>query len=359
MADEATTRIEGVDEIDALFYAVPLALVGNAVLYAALRTADPALGSIGVGLLLLALCAWMGRRYRCTISPSGIRLVRYAFFVVPLQRDEFLLDAEIRLYEPWECTSPQGLEIGRSGCFGPYSSESTQRALLEEMRGALEAARRAAPSPPDHLRCPQLEEQIPRLRITERTPQGIIKRAVAEQPLDIHGIGIPEGSELVFNRDPFERGWRDPRRDDELSHIECSDEVTLPTGHTVQPGAHLWIANYPYSFSLQNGFEGVVELDGLRIDGNAHITFHADGTLKSYTLSEDVDVDGVTIPSNSAVWHLPDWPLRPQISITLGAPTFVRGRRFRKGDLLRFVPPALPGIRSTRLRLRETRLDTA
>ena len=358
MPPQTTATFEGVDKIDALFASLPFVIGGHVALYLAIRTADPALASIALGLLLMAIAAYLGRRYRCTISPEGITLERLAFFVFPTDRSDYLLDARVNLYVPLESTSPQGLEVGTSGTFGPYFSESAQQTLLNEMRRALQTARNAAPPPPTELRCPDLEDQSASLRITERSPQGTIRRAVVEEPIEVHEMTIPPASVLVFNHSTLDSSFRDPRRDDELSHIECSDEVTLPTGHTVRPGATLWVANGPESIGVEEGFDGPIEIDGLPIDGTGHITFGADGELIRYTLADSVTVDGITLPAGSTAHHRPTWPLGPNVYVTLAAPTAVRGRRFKRDDSLQFVPRVDVAGVTSRLHLRDVVLRT-
>lgn len=357
MALDCSQTFEGIDEIKASYTPWPFVIGGYVALYLAIRTADWALASIGLGLLLMAIVGYVGRRYRCTVSANGITLERLAFFVIPTDRSEHFLDARIKLYEPLTSTSPEGLEVGNSGAFGPYYSESAQRRLYKDMRQALQAARRAAPAPPAELRCPVLEGQCASLRISERSPQGTIKRAVLDKPVEIHDMTIPPSSVLVFNDRDLGGSFRDPRRDDELSRIECSDEVTLPTGHTVEPGAVLWVTDCPECLAVEDGFDGPVDIDGLPIDGTAHLMFGEDGELIRYTLADPVTVDGFTIPEGSTAHHHPCWPLGPNIYVTLGAATEVGGRRFQRGDSLQFVPRVDAAGITSRLHLRDVVFD--
>ncbi len=224
------------------------------------------------------------------------------------------------------------------------------------MRSAQSWARETGPGPRENLRCKSLDGQENHLEIVGRTAKGIIACAKAKRPVFIGGMEIPSESIFVFNGGVREEGslefYRDPRRDDDLSRIECSGPVELPFGRVVQPEAHLSLSKDFDTVTVKGGFIGEVDFSGIFVDGTGRITFDRDGEPLVYTLSRPIVVDGMTIPEGSLVHHRSSAFFGYRVSITLAGFAAHSRHNYKKDDIIWFVPRMKVAGYSPRLDLR-------
>jgi hypothetical protein len=304
-------RFEGVDRIQALAgaaIAAVLIVVGIGFLHAVHLPLWPMWIAAALGAAHVA-----GHRYRLTVSPEGIELVSLRFFVVPVERERWLLDARIEVYESLDADGPEGLcveeaegaarRVRPTRCFGPTREEAI-RTLLGAARTAVEAFRAAAPACPPALRHAQLGSQSAQLAVAEaaRYASGRLREIVSVGPIQLGGLELPAGSQLQLNRE----GFIDPRRDDQLIAVRVAKPVVV-FGRTTHADAQIWFRGEESPVAISEAFDPETDFDGRPVDGRAMIGFSPQGRLTSFRLARAIRVSGVALPAGSRL-HYWDGP---------------------------------------------------
>jgi hypothetical protein len=133
------SRFLGLNELDAFLWPIcGIGIVSGPMVLHDLRTLPLALA-----LTFVAAGSW----YWLTIDDTGIRVVFFVAWIVPIRFHRFGLDARVNLYEAFDANQPEGLCIDpRSGgegtdCFGPHFGQARIARRFEALTAALLAAR--------------------------------------------------------------------------------------------------------------------------------------------------------------------------------------------------------------------------
>jgi hypothetical protein len=173
--------------------------------------------------------------------------------------------------------------------------------LRERIEVAIEEARKRAPVLPKELRLSWLSASSAAWdELPVRGPSGRIVQVKASAPARIGCVDVPAGTVLAMNA-RSSCGYVDPRRDDELDHAT----VPVPChvrelGLTSRAGAELRFDDSARINGTLRGFDGVVTIDGLPLDGDARIAWDNDrGYVTSGTLATSLERGGFAIPARS------------------------------------------------------------
>lgn len=330
---------KGLNELEALVWGVMLPLFYAPIFLGGFH-------ALGFGLIALNLFIALGNRYRCEVDTTGIYLVRRIFYILPIERRKFLLDAWPEFYDLWDCAQTQGVflsvwgsEESESEVFGPHFSERAQRRLRDALAAAIAAARSVCPPAPGHLRASPLNHHLASIQVVKRYYDGSPATAITLAPLPLMGMQIPANSTLHFAQGRAQR-WRDPRREDRLTSIDCAGETVLPWGQRIQAGARLYLDFTRRHISVERGFDGPVFLDGRRVAGHKLLKFGPRGELRAYTLAEPVTVRRLAVlPAGSAVAHQQLRRGLEEVRVELSAPTYIKDRYYRAHRSLLLRPP--------------------
>ena len=261
-----------------------------------------ALVAVAVGVVPILL-AWFGTRYRCTVDPEGVTLTRYALFL-PIRRRKLWLDVEPTVYWCWE-EGELGVSFStvdsakETGPLGPKFCQTSQDAMVEELKSALSQARAATPRRARQVRCPDLDGQTDQLEIQRWNPMGCNLMARSHGVIDIGEMSFPTGSKFYFNTTHGEEQFRDPRREDKLCSVVCSDHMDLPNGLTIQPEARVRFLQGSEQYTVEEGFGEDIQLDNIWADGTTPVSFDLKGRATSYRLASPITIGGVLVPAGS------------------------------------------------------------
>lgn len=307
------TVAKGMDELAALFGAGSALLFGGGALLF-FEDAQPWYLALLASLTILSTAC----RYELRFSAEGIQLTLYRFWLVPVYRRRFLLDAEIELYQAFEADAPDGLCIrppphlvGRekeTEAFGPYFQKERLLELHRELLDVLDRLRAAAPPPPPALRNALLEPWRDALDLARavRDGRGRLREVTSTAAIEIGAILLPPGSVFYLNDGMF----IDPRRDDELREVALSDTCVVRE-LCARPGGRLVFDSKGHLGSIRAGLDSEVLIEDLWVDGRDVVAFEASGHLTGFTLARPTQFAHLRIPSKTRFVRWPGGGILP------------------------------------------------
>ncbi|HVE87665.1 MAG TPA: hypothetical protein VND93_32630, partial [Myxococcales bacterium] len=306
-AEEALEEFSGVDHLSAVANAGICAIIGIVACFIVPRAILPYVVAVAVVAVPVAAAT----RYRLRISTAGIEWSVLLAWALPVQRQRYLLDAEVDLYESLEATKPEGVCIHpvrfdgdekESPCFGPSFNQAAIASLHQRANEAIQRARKLLPATPLDLRCPPLEKGATKLDVrgAKRNGQNRLREVEVFHDLTVGGLSLPPGTVLELNGEDY----LDPRRQDRLIAAVVKTQLRLPIGIDAPPGTRILVTSSGEISGLR-GPLGLIHLDGFPIDGNAHIGVDEDGRASFFTLGAEMELGGWAL---SAGTTFSTWP---------------------------------------------------
>lgn len=295
------TVITGIDEISAVFGAGSALLFGGGT---ALFLSGARPWALALLALMMVLAA--GARYELRLSPDGIHLTLYRFWLVPVYRRHELLDADIDLYQSFESSTPEGLcirpplhlahRMKESDSFGPHFNKARLVALHGTLVAALDRLRAAAPPPPPELRNALLAPYLDALDLDRavRDTRGRLREVASTAAIEIGNVMLPPNTLFYLNDGTF----TDPRRDDELREVVLSDACVIRE-LLARAGGRLVFDGDGRLRSVRAAFDGEVLLEDIWVDGQDTISFDANGRLSGFTLARATPFADLRIPAGT------------------------------------------------------------
>jgi hypothetical protein len=293
-----------------------------------------------VAFVLAWTLAAPGHRFCVVISPEGILFER-RWLGLLYHRSRWPLHAEVGVVDGLDFDA-QGVYLVADDrdyeVFGPLRDEAAMRAIADRLDEALDRARAEAAriaGPQRRFLHPWLAARAGAfdLRRARRSPCGRIVEVPTRAPLTLGGVALPAGSAVLLNDDRY----LDPAAPDTLRGVVLAGPALLPgLGREVRAGARLGFRGFgqPPS-SVRGGFEGVVVLDGLPLDGEESIGMDRSGRVTGGVLARSHRLGRWEVPAGSRLWWTEAMrPLPARWTVTLAAPLELSELQLEAGDWL-------------------------
>lgn len=322
--------------------------------------------------LILLLALSFGARWKVTISPGGVTLERWRFWVIPRPTKHFLLDMSFGHYWPFESARPEGISIddysvyNHDLCFGPRGSAALDD-LLESLNQSLTRARQALS---DAEQSEQAKPAFPfdehdfdwntaEWSTTKSGPGRLKKIRSTAKILVSENLEIPGDSVFEFNQllSQQNTAWMDPRRPDILDAITLSAPVQIPD--LQPPAAPGTILRFSHGelMSVEDGEDQVFTWGTYQLDGGEPIKFR-DGRPSGFKLAGSLEISGHTIAAGSYMerYFIGDWRFElseavtlPQFTLEAGEHLHWNDRRLTHATLNRDLPLGKKNIKARSL----------
>ncbi|APR82805.1 Hypothetical protein A7982_08154 [Minicystis rosea] len=132
-----------------------------------------------------------------------------------------------------------------------------------------------------------------------RNSWGRVVRAVLRADAELEGIRLGRGSTVHLSRTDV---WLPPGAPDRIVRAELASRTRVAAlGRTVQAGATLLWDERRMLVRILRGFDGEVDVGGLRVDGREDITFDTRGRLASFTTAAPMRFETLDLPSGTHI----------------------------------------------------------
>ncbi|MFT3764487.1 MAG: hypothetical protein QM820_03060 [Minicystis sp.] len=180
-------------------------------------------------------------------------------------------------------------------CFGPTDDATADPLVAEIAARMVEARRTLSAGDAGRERRRGSGDLYPLFRALdpasiERNAWGRVSRAVLRADADFAGVTLARGSTLHLARTDV---WLAPGTPDRIASVDLAARTRLrPLGRTLRAGATLHWNDARVLVRIERGFDGEVEMSGLRADGGKDFHFDDRGRLWGFTTTVPLRIRG-------------------------------------------------------------------